>query len=155
MTPLIVHALVAASGSLFISVILKATVTSAIALLIARLTRKRRASLHHVVFVAAFVTLVIIPIATIVLPTVAVPLAVSGEEGQLFGKTSAVDAGSIIEAQTTVQEINAPINIDLQVSGNALLLTVWAATTLIFLLPMAVGLCQLYLARRSAVPWLN
>src|SRR5215475_9630192 len=97
MTPLIVHALVAASGSLFISVILKATVTSAIALLIAHLMRKRRASLHHVVFVAAFVTLVIIPIAAIVLPTVAVPLAVSSEEGELFARMSSIGSGSIIE----------------------------------------------------------
>src|SRR5262249_23651557 len=150
MTPLILYALVDAGGSPATSVILKATVTSAIALLIARLTRKRRASLHHVVFVAAFVTLVIIPIAAIVLPTVAVPLAVSNE-GELFARMSSIGSGSITEAQTTVREINAPINIDLPISRNALLFVVWAATVLIFLLPMAVGLCQLYQAQRSAI----
>src|SRR4029453_4700621 len=155
MTPLTIHALVGAGSSPATSMILKATATSAIALLIARLTRKRRASLHHVVFVAAFVTLVIIPIATIVLPTVAVPLALSGEEGQLFGRMSAVGAGPTIEAQRTVQEINAPIIIDLPISRNAVLFVLWAATALIFLLPMAVGLCQLYQAQRSAIPWLN
>ncbi|HME99763.1 MAG TPA: M56 family metallopeptidase [Terriglobia bacterium] len=155
MTPLILYALVDAGGSPATSVILKATVTSAIALLIARLTRKRRASLHHVVFVAAFVTLVIIPIAAIVLPTVAVPLAVSGDEGELFARMSSIGSGSIIEPQTTVREINAPINIDLPISRNALLFVVWSATVLIFLLPMAVGLCQLYQAQRSAITWLN
>jgi uncharacterized protein (TIGR03435 family) len=155
MTPLIIQALVAAGRSPATSIILKATATSAMALLIAHLTRKRRASLHHVVFVAAFVTLLIIPIATIVLPTVAVPLAVSGEEGQLLGRMSAVGAGSTIEAQTTIHEINAPINIDLPISRNAGLFVVWGATALIFLLPMGVGLCQLYHARRSAIPWLN
>jgi hypothetical protein len=108
MTPLIIQALVAAGRSPATSIILKATATSAMALLIARLTRKRRASLHHVVFVAAFVTLLIIPIATIVLPTVAVPLAVSGEEGQLFGRMSAVGAGSTIERKQPFMKSTHP-----------------------------------------------
>ena len=155
MTRLIIYALLAAGGSPATSMTLKATATSATALFIARLIRKRRASLQHVVFVAAFVTLVIIPIAAIVLPTVAVPLTVGGEEGELYGRMSSMGAGSIIEAQTTVHEISAPINIELPISRNAVLFVVWTATALIFLLPMAVGLSQFYQAQRSASPWLN
>jgi bla regulator protein BlaR1 len=155
MTPIMIRALLAAGGSQIISIIVKATATSAIALLMAYLARNRRASVQYVVFVAAFLTLLIIPIATIALPTVAVPVATSAEEGRLFDGISGVDAGSIIEAQTTVHEFNPPINIDLPISRNAVLFVVWAVTALIFFLPVAVGLCQLYQARRSAIPWLN
>ena len=57
--------------------------------------------------------------------------------------------------QRTAGEINPPINIDLPISKNALLFVLWAATALIFLLPVAVGLWQLCHARRFARPWPN
>jgi bla regulator protein blaR1 len=155
MTPIMIRASLAAGGSLVISIIVKATAMSAIALLMAYLARNRRASVQHVAFVAAFLTLLIIPIATIALPSVAVPVATSGEEEWLFGGTSGGDAGSIIEAQTTVDEISAPISIDLPISRDAVLFVIWAVTALFFLLPVAVGVCQLYQARQTAIPWPN
>jgi hypothetical protein len=155
MTSIIVDASVVISRSLAASIIVKATVTSVIALLLAGVARKSRASVHHLVFVAAFVTLAIIPIATIGLPAVQVPLTTKSAEASTFGALSAVDTGSVERVQKTVEEINAPINIIPRISVNDVLLAVWAAVALIFLLPVIAGLWEFVEAQRSSRRWLN
>src|SRR5437870_11039838 len=120
MIPIIVGTVVAAGSSLAASIIVKATATSAIALVTARLARKSRASALHLVFVAAFVTLLIIPIATIGLPALEVPLATGSAAGQAIGPLSAVYAGPSDEVKSAGEEINPPIH-ELPISKNALL----------------------------------
>lgn len=54
MTPVIADTVVAVGESLAASIIVKATAAAGIALLGVRLARNSRASVHHLVFVAAF-----------------------------------------------------------------------------------------------------
>jgi hypothetical protein len=57
-----------------LSLIVKATVVTAFAIVAGWLARRRRAAVRHLIFVAAFAVLALIPAATAVLPAVPVPV---------------------------------------------------------------------------------
>jgi hypothetical protein len=69
--------MLAASGSLVLSVLLKVTATPVFALALVRLARRRRAAFRHVLLAAAFAVLIVLPVAAAVAPAirVAVPVA--------------------------------------------------------------------------------
>ena len=67
----------AASGSLVWSILLKVTATTVLALALVRLARRRQAAFRHVLLAAAFAVLIVLPVAAAVAPAirVAVPVA--------------------------------------------------------------------------------
>ncbi len=77
MMPEINGAMLAVSSSLAASIVAKATVTTALALIGARLARRSRAAVRHALLAAAFGVLLVLPVASIVAPPVriAVPVA--------------------------------------------------------------------------------
>src|SRR5580704_19793990 len=64
----------AAGGSTELSIVLKATVVIALALIGARLARGTRASVRHLVLASAFGVLLVLPVAAVLMPPVAVKI---------------------------------------------------------------------------------
>jgi len=72
--------MLAASDSPVVSIIVKATLILAFALIAARLTRRSRASLRHAILAAAFGVLLVLPIASTLAPPFRVGLPVMPRE---------------------------------------------------------------------------
>src|SRR6476659_6151997 len=132
MTTMIVTALLAASDSVATSIVVKATAATSIATLLAQLVRKRRASLQHLVFVAAFVALVVIPIASLTMPTRTVAFTTGAIERPFEMRADGCAAITTPDAHEagTFKNMNRPI------STTTVLFVVWAAGACLFLLPV-------------------
>ena len=65
MTPTLNTLMIAASESFAVSILVKATAALAMALVAARLARRRRAAVRHVLLAAAFAVLMVLPLASI------------------------------------------------------------------------------------------
>src|SRR5215510_2109856 len=74
MMRLLAAGVVTVSGSVALSLITKATIITAFAVLAGWLTRRQRAAVRHLIFVAAFAGLALLPAATAVIPAVSVPV---------------------------------------------------------------------------------
>jgi bla regulator protein BlaR1 len=140
--------------SVVVLLLLKVTVTTALALIAVRLARRSRAAVRHVLLAASFGVLVLLPIASIVAPSVrvSVPTAVQeaiapldfapGGGGVPFSQP--VDAPPVVTPM--MPKASWP-------SLSAVLLAVWIAGTTVCLLPVAAGLWQVRLLRRSSQLW--
>jgi TonB family protein len=139
MIPFINGAILAIGSSLAASIVVKATLATALALIGARLTRGSRAAVRHSLLTAAFGVLLVLPVASIVTPPVPIPVQVA----------AAVPV--VTPPPLTVVKPALPKRSGL--SPSALLLPVWAAGMALFLLPVVMGLWQVRSLRRSALPW--
>lgn len=77
MSRILADVAIAASSSLALSLIAKATFVSAGALIAAYLARRSRASVRHILLATAFVVLLALPVATVVVPPRDVSLRVT------------------------------------------------------------------------------
>jgi hypothetical protein len=99
--------LLAADASLAASIVLKATVVTALGLFGALLLRGRRAALRHAVLAAAFGVLVVLPAGAIFAPAVRIPVqATSVPAAPVF--SSLADSSHDTRAPLT---ISAPSNV--------------------------------------------
>jgi uncharacterized protein (TIGR03435 family) len=80
MTGLVDTVLLLLGGSMALSIVLKATIILAIALVAARLARRRRAAVRHLMIAAAFALLPLLPVAALIGPTVTLEVAVESTE---------------------------------------------------------------------------
>jgi bla regulator protein BlaR1 len=140
----------------FLDIVVKATIIMTLALAGAWVARGARAAVRHVVLVAAFAGLLILPISSLVAPTVRVlvPAAVRDAIAPLdimpIGETVSSrtsSAASATESSTT--------SASMWLSLSSLLLAVWATGVAALLLPVVVGLWQVRSLRRSGLPWLD
>jgi uncharacterized protein (TIGR03435 family) len=132
--------------------LLKVTVILSLALAGTRLTRRSRAAVRHVLLSAAFGTLLILPIASVVAPSVSVavpaavqsvmvPLTIEPAVETTRGETTRADP-----VPSARPRRSWPSMAELFVVG-------WIAGTSVFLLPVIFGLWQVRSIRRSALPW--
>lgn len=135
------------------SILAKVTVIMALALIGTWLARRNRAASRHVLLVAAFAVLLILPIASVVGPSIQVAVPMRAPEeivpavepvGNSGPVSAPTDAGAVA-AQTTPQS-SWP-------SLTALLAAGWAVGAAVFLLPIVAGLWQMRSMRRSGLPW--
>ena len=144
--------ILAVSRSLALSVLLKVTATTVLALAAVRVARRRPAAVRHVLVAASFAVLVILPITALVVPAVqvAVPVTVAAaaDAPEAIAVTDAggppvpADGADAVIAQTSAQ-----------ISSVAAILTIWIAGAAMCALPIVVGLWQVRALRRSALPW--
>ena len=139
------------SSSLAASIVAKATVVTVLALVATRLARRGRASVRHVLLAAAFGVLLGLPIASFVAPTVrvSVPVAVQ-EPAPVVVETIADPVSMATGTNATSAKVATPLAWTLSPSA---LLAGWLAGTILFALPVLVGLWQLRAIRRSGLPW--
>ena len=145
MTGIFAGVALAAGGSTELSIVLKATVVIALALIGARLARGTRASVRHLLLASAFGVLLILPVATVLMPPVAVkiPIAhVSSLTGALAvqldnGIENVTGMTGNVHGSDTVKPRWA------SVSASTLLRTGWAVGATLFLIPLAAALSRL------------
>jgi TonB family protein len=151
MMPEIDRAMLAVGGSPAASTIFKATVATALALIVVRLAHRSRAAARHALLAAAFGVLLVLPIACIVSAPVhiAVPIAVEAPPsvGAITPVPLHVPTDSLAVKPSTAESSSLSLPV--------LLLGGWILGVAIFLLSMASGLWQVRSLRRSGHPWLH
>src|SRR6188474_2952489 len=131
------------------TLLIKATLTLAVALALTRLARRSRAAARHLLLLSAFVVLLVLPAASFMLPSRSVRLPA----------TSAASSAPVT-AIVPVMTSPSPIRLDAQVSvatfrrdsdmtAAALLWAIWGAGALVCLLPVLAGTWHLRELRRS------
>jgi bla regulator protein blaR1 len=133
-------------------VVVKATLVLVVAMLAVRLATRARAALRHSLLAAAFAAILALPVLTVLLPAVQLPIpkadagafspAKAVEQPMRSGRKQAVAASGDVA-------INPPVSVA------TLLLSVWALGACLVFAPVAVGLFRLRHLRRTGLPALD
>ncbi len=141
--------LLALNSSLAASIVAKVTVTTALGLIGAWLARRSPAAVRHAFLGAAFGVLLLLPIVSLVAP----PLRVFVEQPSAPAPvTDAAIDRPVETARTNVGAMPESPRSD-GLSLATLLFAGWAAGTMLFLVPVVMGLWQVRALRRTALPW--
>jgi uncharacterized protein (TIGR03435 family) len=140
--------------SFAVSIVVKATFTTTLALIGAWLARNDRAAVRHLLLAAGFAVLVVLPIASVVVPSISltVPIAVPERPSPVAPEPLAIGGSPGNEASA-----GAPSSGTTPVapwpSWAGLLIGVWLLGTALFAAPVLAGLSEVRVLCRSAVPW--
>jgi bla regulator protein blaR1 len=131
------------------TLLVKATLTLAVALAVTGLARRSRAAARHVLLVAAFAVLLALPAASFVMPSRGVTLPAPSAAS--FAPVTAVVPVMTSPSPTRLgaQESVDTFRIDSGMTASALLWTVWGAGALLCLLPVLAGTWHLRALRRA------
>jgi uncharacterized protein (TIGR03435 family) len=144
----------ALSGSAAGSLLLKVTLTATLALGAMSLTRRTRAAARHAVLAASFALFLLLPLASLVAPTVRVVVPVQVRQAILestLPKENAAPATAAAVEKTFTRVSSAAQSSRLSIS--VVLFSLWLLGAMISLVPVAAGLWQAHALRRSAVSW--
>ncbi len=137
------------------SVLIKVTLILGLALAGARLARRSRAAVRHVLLAASFVVLPILPVASIVAPAVSVAIPAAVQQAIDPLTVDPVAPAPLAPSTATVSVAPPAASGSWWPSLSAFLLGSWIAGAAIFLLPVVLGLRQVDSLRRSAFPWVE
>lgn len=131
----------------------KSTAVLLLALIAARLARRSRASVRHVLLAGAFAVLLALPVVPSIAPTlpVAVPAA-AATAVQIFDTRPVMDVA--VAAQSTADASTfPPAQRSVWWSSTTLVMTGWFLGAMVCLIPVWRGLKQMRALRASSVPW--
>jgi uncharacterized protein (TIGR03435 family) len=136
-----------------VSLLLQATVILALALAGAGLARRSRASLRHLMIAAGFAGLLILPLASLVVPAVPirVPVSLPPPVDAVADAPAAWPDDVRDAADTPVSGSHGPRRSFPSIS--AVLFACWSAGAALALLPLASAFRQMWRLRRTALPW--
>jgi uncharacterized protein (TIGR03435 family) len=140
--------------SFAVSILVKATLTTTLALIGAWLARNDRAAVRHLLLAAGFAVLVVLPIASVVVPSISltVPIAVPEQTPPVAFEPLAVGGSPDVEASAGAPSPGATPATPWP-SWPALLLGVWLLGTALFAAPVLAGLSEVRALCRSARAW--
>ena len=142
--------------SLLASILIKVTITTALALVGARLARHSRAAVRHLILAAAFVILLVLPIAAAFGPSIRVPVLARAQNAS---SPSVIDAlVDVIDAQPTEPAqvgASAPSSPTMagRLSMAGMLFAAWLLGVALCLWPVVMGCWRIRSLRRSGLPW--
>jgi len=141
--------------SAFVMAILaKATVVTVVALGCTRLARGSRAAARHLALAAAFAVLLLLPVASLVGPSLRVEIPIAASTGLVVPLSDAVPDVTAIGSSYTVAAGAAALTTRSTLPRVAALVTAsWIAGVAAFLLPVIAGVWQMRRVRRTAFPW--
>ncbi len=145
---------IAISSSLALSLIVKATVISASALIAAHIARRSRASIRHVLLAAAFTLLLALPLVSVAAP----PREVSVSVPQAGSTVRVATLAPLRSAEPDSRSVDngglraGPVTGTLP-STSRLLLAVWVTGVALVLVPMVAGLMRVRRVRQNGLPW--
>jgi beta-lactamase regulating signal transducer with metallopeptidase domain len=154
MTRILAEGVVALSASTELLMIFKATIALSIALIAVWVTRSSRASVRHLLLTPAFAVLLLLPLATAVVPALRFSIPVTG---------AADSAGAPQNAQSqhaSDRRESAPPAVissepPAQISTRTLLWAIWAIGAAWFLGRMVLAVCRLRQLQRTGIPWVQ
>jgi hypothetical protein len=150
MMPEMNAAMFAVSSSPVVAVLAKITVSTALGLLAARLLRGSRASVRHAILAATFGALLLIPAATVVAPPIRFAVSITGQSHSLPVPLPIAIGANL---QVPVTSPVTPASRAWRPSLFDLLLAMWVAGAVLFLLQLVTGLWQVRSMRRSGIAW--
>jgi len=131
------------------TLLVKATLTLAVALAVTGLARRSRAAARHVLLVAAFAVLLALPAASFVMPSwgVTLPVPPAASSAPVTAVVPVMTSPS--PARLGAHVSGETFRTDSGMTASALLWTVWGAGALLCLLPVLAGTWHLLALRRS------
>ena len=136
------------------SILAKVTITLGLALSGARLARNSRASVRHVLLASAFAVILVLPLASVVAPSVRVEVPIAAQAGLVSAPPEAVpDVSSVIVPMDAGAVITPVIPRSAWPSLPALLVAFWIAGAAICLLPVIAGMWHIRRICRTGLPW--
>src|SRR5688500_11125940 len=142
---------IAIGASFAATLLVKATVTLAVALTVTGLARRSRAAARHVLLVAAFAVLLALPAASFVMPSrgVTLPARTAALRAPAVAVVPVMTSPSptVIAAQESVDSLRIEST---GMTASAILWTIWGAGALLCLLPVLAGTWHLRSLRRSS-----
>src|SRR5580700_9567073 len=138
MMALIDTVMLAVGSSLAMSIVAKATVTTALGLIVTLLARRSRAAVRHALLAATFGVLLVLPIASIVAPPVRIALPAAAQVR--IAPVLATSAPSIRRVEPA--HSNSVAHAASRSAGpslSVLLFAAWIAGVALFLVPVAMG----------------
>jgi len=139
------------------TLLVKATVVLVLALAGVRLARRSSAAVRHLLLAGAFAVLLLLPLASALAPPVAFDVSFGGEQvapapaGAATGEAVVLAPTPAMPREPMAGSEDAVKTSD--VSLAVLLAAVWAAGTLVFLVPVATGLYRVRRLRRGGAIW--
>jgi beta-lactamase regulating signal transducer with metallopeptidase domain len=134
-------------------VVIKASVILVVASLTVTVATRVRAAIRHLILAAAFLALLILPVAIRVLPEQPLPFRISAvETAEPLYVTHPLDTPRPLAEHSRIVSAATPPSWHLWPLGTLLTL-IWAAGAVIALLPLAVGRRALRQLRREAIDW--
>ena len=149
MIPALSAFVLAMSGSLAASIVVKATIAIALGLIAAKVAHGSRAAVRHALLAATFAVLLLLPAVSLVAPPIRIALRTAAQpppEPILVAVAEAIPPVAPAEAIAVT-----PRSAGLTLSD--LLLSLWIAGMALFLLPVAIGLGRIRSLCRSALAW--
>jgi uncharacterized protein (TIGR03435 family) len=136
-------------------ILLEVTVVLALALAGTRLARKSRAAVRHIVLAAAFGVVLMLPLASLVAPSVRVevPAAVHAVIAPLDLEPTAAEPDRPLDLDVPAAARTSARSPRIWPSLSTVFLAAWIAGAGVCLVPVIVGLWQVRSLRRSGVPW--
>ncbi len=136
------HAFVLAVGSsLPASIVSKATVVAGLGLIGARLARRQRAAVRHVLLAAAFSVLLLLPVSSSVAPAVSIAVPVAGQNDTMLSPPARASDSISPVTPPDIRSAAAPVlSRSSYPSLYALLITGWFVGAMLSLIPMIVSL---------------
>jgi hypothetical protein len=129
-----------------VTIVIKVTIIAAFSLAGARLARRSRAAVRHALLAAAFGGMLVLPVASFVVPPIRIAVSVAQDRTALPAVTDFPSTiPPIMRAQPAViarGSASAPL---------PLWMWVWIAGAVLALLPMLTGLRQIRSLRRSGL----
>jgi bla regulator protein blaR1 len=146
---------VAIVGSPALSLIVKATVVAAAALVVARLARRRRASIRHLIPGTAFIVLLALPLAPAVAPErqVTMPILEPTPNAAAMTPATVLDVPPAVAPTADSGPAARRRQPRVTPSLSTVLLATWISGTALVLAPMLWGLVRIHRVRRNSVPW--
>src|SRR5262245_11508200 len=141
--------------TLAIAILLKVTATTALALIAARLARRNRAAVRHVLLAAAFAILLALPVASLITPPVHITLPIARRtiSGLPVAEPVAMMLAAAAARATEARSASASAAAPSLPTASTMLLIAWLAGTLLLLVRLTVGFRQTLWIRRTALPW--
>jgi beta-lactamase regulating signal transducer with metallopeptidase domain len=156
MVPTISGVILAVGSSLAFLIVVKMTVVAVLGLAAAWLARRNSAAVRHALLAAMFGAALLLPIASIVSPSVHVAVPVVGVNRAalplMIGTIEPILPVATAADGAAATAITPPAS---RFSLSALLLAGWIVGTAVFLLPLMTGLWQIRSLRRRGLPWLH
>src|SRR5688572_513162 len=131
------------------TLLVKATLTLAMALAVTGLARRSRAAARHVLLVAAFAVLLVLPAASFMMPSLGVrlPATPAASSAPVTAVVPVISSPS--PTRLAAQESGDTYRSNSGMTASALLWAIWGAGALLCLLPVLAGTWHLRALRRS------
>src|SRR5688572_13439520 len=133
------------------TLLVKATLTLAVALAVTGLARRSRAAARHVLLVAAFAVLLVLPAASFMMPSrgvrlLATPAALSAPVSAISPVMTS-PSPAVVDAHESADTLRIEST---GVTASAILWAIWGAGMMLCVLPVLAGTWQLRSLRRSS-----